>query len=81
MMSFLASHKVKEILVSDHNPDLAGLHTLLSPFTARPLEAGGVELFRVLPEAITSNRDVTGVEAERRADTRLFSSMVAAAWM
>lgn len=79
LMSFLASHKVKTILVSDHNPDLAALHGLLSPFTAKPLEAGGVELFRVLPKAITSYRDVTGVEAERRADTTLFSSMLAAA--
>jgi len=80
LMSFLASHNVKTIVVSDRNPDLAALHTLLLPFTIRPLEIGGVELYRMAPGSLTSYRDVTGVEAERRADMTLFASMLAAAW-
>jgi hypothetical protein len=80
LMSFLASHNVKTIVVSDHNPDLAALHTLLLPFTIRPLEIGGVELYRMAPGSLTSYHDVTGIEAERRADMTLFASMLAAAW-
>jgi hypothetical protein len=80
LMSFLANHDVKTVLVSDHNPDSAALHALLSPFTIGPLEIGGVELYRIAPGAFISYRDVTGVEAERRADMTLFESMLSAAW-
>ncbi len=80
LMSFLASHAVKTIVISDHNPDLAALHDLLTPFTMEPLDIGGVELYRISPGVLASYRDVTGIEAERRADTTLFSSILAAAW-
>jgi hypothetical protein len=81
LMSFVASHNVKTIVVSDHNPDLTALHALLSPFTEGPLEIGGVDLYHMAPGVLTSYRDLTGVEAERRADMTLLDSMFAAAWI
>jgi len=80
LTTFVASHDVKTILVSDHNPDSTALHALLAPFTIGPLEIGGVELYRMAPGALAPYREVTGVEAERRADITLFASMIAAAW-
>jgi len=79
LMSFLASHNVEAIVVSDHNPDLIATRAMLSPFTKEPLDIGGVELYRMVQGALTSYRDVTGVQAARRANMTRFNSLLAAA--
>jgi hypothetical protein len=80
LKSFLASHDVKTIIVYDHTPDSASLRALLPTFTLGPHEVGGVTLYRIAPGALDSYRRVTGVEAEQKADTTLFDSLLAAVW-
>jgi hypothetical protein len=79
LMSFLASHDVKTIVVCDHTTDSASLRALLPTFTLGPQEVGGVALYRIAPGALDSYRHITGVEAERRADATLFDSLLVAA--
>jgi hypothetical protein len=79
LMSFLASHDVKTIVVYDHTPDSASLRALLPTFTLGPREVGGVTLYRIAPRALDPYRHVTGVEAERRAAATLFDSLLVAA--
>lgn len=79
LMSFLASHDVKTIIAFDHSADSASLRALLPAFTLEPQEIGGVTLYKIAPGALDSYRRVTGVEAERRADTTLFDSLLLAA--
>jgi len=78
-MSFLASHDVKTIVVCDHTRDSASLRELLPTFTLAPREVGGVTLYRIARGTLDSYRRVTGWEAERRADTTLFDSLLVAA--
>jgi hypothetical protein len=78
LMSFLASHDVQTIVVCDHTSDSASLRTLLPTFTHGPQEIGGATLYRITPGALDSYRHVTGVEAERRAATTLFESLLMA---
>jgi hypothetical protein len=79
LVSFLASHDVKTIVVCDRTPDSASLRALLPTFTLGPLEVGGVTLYRIAPGTLDTYRHVTGVEAERRAAVTLFDSLLMAA--
>jgi hypothetical protein len=80
LMSFLSSHDVEAIVVSDNDPDRASWRSLLAPVAVAPLAIGGVTLYRIPPETLARYGGMSGVEAETRADRTLFDALLAGAW-
>jgi hypothetical protein len=79
VMSFLASHNVGAIIVSNDDPAGSVWRRWLPAAVAVPVEVGGVTLYRISPSAFLPYAAVTAREAERRANSALFEGLLRAA--
>lgn len=79
LMSFLANHQVRAIVVSDSDPARSLWQRWLPAAVVTPLEIGGVTLYRIPPAALVPYRTITAADAERKADWALFNTMLSAA--
>jgi hypothetical protein len=78
LMSFLANHQVGAIVAAGTDPAHRFVPQWLPAGAAKPLEVGGVTLYRIAPDALIPYRSITAAEAERKADRELFNGVLAA---
>ena len=79
LMSFLASHEVADVIISDDDPDRGMWLRWIPADGAAPIDIGGVTVLKIPRAAILPYRAITATDAERRADAALFDGLLAAA--
>jgi hypothetical protein len=78
LMSFLANYQVGAIVSVGSDPADMFHPQWLAAGAAKPLEVGGVTLYRLAPATLSPYRTTTAAEADRQADAAIFDGMFAA---
>ena len=77
LKAFLAHHEAAAVIVADR--ERSRWDPILAPLGLKPIEAGGVAIYRFAPADLAPWREVTALEMERQSDAARFASLVVAA--
>ncbi|HVN63554.1 MAG TPA: hypothetical protein VMT58_02870, partial [Candidatus Binataceae bacterium] len=79
MGAFLAHHRVDSAVVADNDPNGDYWGSMLAPYSRPVYQGGGVKVYRLIPETLTSFRDFSSSEMRRRAVSDAIDSLILAA--
>jgi hypothetical protein len=79
LKAFMAAHGVTALILSDDAPDQARWQSLLRGLGLRPLNVGGISLYRVPAKTLKGYRGLSTEELEVRMNTERFDTLLSAA--
>jgi len=79
LQAFMANHFVTAIIFDDNTRDKSVWLSVVQDLGLRPVEVGGVSLYRISAASLDKYRGLTGAAMETRADAARFDALISAA--